>query len=290
MKNFSHFLVVIAVLFTLLMGCRSISTINDSSLLKPSTTIQASPTPIQTTVTYVGNSGFLISVGDKKILIDSLFDGFPGTYHLPSSEVEDMLAAVSPFDQIDMILATHTHADHFDEGVVRQYLEKNSEVIFASTSQVTSLFSDFKDRVITLDAQTGKPMSMDINGIYVEAIYLSHGLPSDGSEEVINNAYLVNVNGVTFFHSGDMDPRLLSHEVLQTYDLPRKNIDFAFMQHFRLSNPAFQGFMNDVIQCKYVIASHYELSGLVDVENIKLYYPDVVIFTKEMQTWQMPGK
>ena len=34
-------------------------------------------------ITYVGNAGFLINIGDKKILIDALFKGFEGSYELP---------------------------------------------------------------------------------------------------------------------------------------------------------------------------------------------------------------
>ena len=32
-------------------------------------------------VTYVGNAGFLINIGDKKILIDALFKGFKGIFN-----------------------------------------------------------------------------------------------------------------------------------------------------------------------------------------------------------------
>ena len=290
MKNPTRFFAIFVLLLILIVGCQSTSPSSVIPTLIPTYTIQPPSAPILTTVTYVGNSGFLIAVGDKKILIDSLFEGFPDSYHLPSTEVEDILNATPPFDQIDLVLATHSHADHFDAVLVRQYLDNNPEVTFASTAQVTALLPDIEDRVITLDANTGNPAKVDINGIHVEAIYLSHGIPSDGSVEVINNAYLVKVNGVIFFHSGDMYPSLLPHEIIQTNNLSGQNIDFAFMQHFRLSNPAFPGFMNDVIQSKYVIASHYELAGEVEVENIKQYYPDVVIFSKEMQTWQMPGK
>src|SRR5512147_2776523 len=54
-------------------------------------------------ITYVANSGFLIWAGEKKVLVDALFDndhGHPGAPTL----VRDGKA---PFDDIDLVLATH---------------------------------------------------------------------------------------------------------------------------------------------------------------------------------------
>ena len=77
-------------------------------------------------VTYVGNAGFLIAVGDKKILIDALFSGFPGGYTLPEEIRDKMALGRPPFDGIDLALATHSHGDHFESGLVRRFLVAQS--------------------------------------------------------------------------------------------------------------------------------------------------------------------
>lgn len=283
MKNNSIFLVVLLLFVFLAAGCGSFSASNSI----PTTTSTAIPIP--TKITYVGNSGFLITVGDKKILIDALYRAFQYGYQIPSTEMESMMNATPPFDNIDLVLATHKHADHFSVQTVRQYLEKNPEVKFASVAQVTKMLSEFGDRVITLDAKNGEPVAANIDGIEVEAIYLSHGVPANGAVETINNAYVVTINGVTFFQTGDVDPELFEAENLQGYQLAEKNIDIALIPHFILSDPAYLNDVKELIKSKYIIAIHYEYGNSpVNRVKIKEYYPNAVLFTKEMQSWEMP--
>lgn len=240
-----------------------------------------------TQVTYVGNSGFLITVGDKKVLIDGIFYGFSGTYTLPLN-VQDLLVQASPpFDDIDLILATHSHGDHISAGMVQTHMQNDPKTVLVSTSQVTNQIKDFGDRVITLDASAGNPVQKDINGIQVEAIYLSHGKVTTGETEIMNQGYVIKINGVTVFHTGDIDASLLTPGNLKGYDLPGKNIDIAFIQHFFLSNAAFQPLISGSFKSKYVVASHYKFTDPINTEMIVRYYPDAVIFTEEMQNWEM---
>ena len=137
-------------------------------------------------VTFVGNAGFLITVNDKKILIDALFSGFPGDYILPR-EIQDKLAlGLPPFDNIDLVLATHSHGDHFDASLVRRFLSNNPAAVFASTPQATALLNDFSNRVIAFAPAKNKTAPAEIQGVHVEAVYLSHGAPPEGKTEILN--------------------------------------------------------------------------------------------------------
>jgi L-ascorbate metabolism protein UlaG (beta-lactamase superfamily) len=83
-------------------------------------------------ITYVGNAGFLISIGDKKILIDALFKGFEGSYKLPQEVQDKLTLAQAPFDDVDLILVTHAHSDHIDPVMVLQHMQNNPDAIFDS--------------------------------------------------------------------------------------------------------------------------------------------------------------
>ena len=85
----------------------------------------------EVSVTYVGNAGFLIKIGDKKILIDALFKGAAGTYEIPLDIQQKLKLAQEPFDNVDLILVTHAHGDHVDFDMVRQHMTKNTDAIFA---------------------------------------------------------------------------------------------------------------------------------------------------------------
>jgi L-ascorbate metabolism protein UlaG (beta-lactamase superfamily) len=237
-------------------------------------------------VTFVGNSGFLITVGDKKVLIDALFAGFPPGYTLPASVQELLVNAKPPFDNVDLILATHSHADHFDAAMVRQYMQNDPKTIFVSTTQAVSQLADLGDRVIAVDPVAGSPVNVEANGIQVEAIYLNHGSPPNDPNEVFNNGYVVTVNGIEFFHTGDIGDL---RDVTQ-YHLADQKIDLAFIQHFFMQDDRMESVIRNDIGAKYIFPIHYQFTTPeFDANTIKSYYPDAIIFSAELESWFMPA-
>nr|NQU89654.1 PD40 domain-containing protein [Bacteroidota bacterium] len=239
-------------------------------------------------VTYVGNAGFLINIGDKKILIDALFKGFAGEYEIPQ-EIQDKLAkAQAPFDDVDLILVTHAHGDHIDPDMVRQHLQNNPKAIFASTQQLVDALNDSTNRWIGFKPTKEKSESKVINGISVEAFYLPHGTDA----RIINIGFLISVNGVTVFQTGDVDFDQFTFEEFRSLQLPEKMIDLSFIQHFYLTNDSLsKKFVNDAIGGRYIIPIHYYFTTPpFDTNIVRQNYPDAIIFKEELQSWQMPLK
>jgi L-ascorbate metabolism protein UlaG (beta-lactamase superfamily) len=243
------------------------------------------------TVTYVGNAGFLVTVGSHKVLIDAMFGGFPGGYRLPANVEQALTSAQPPFDGIDLILATHDHADHFSASMVRRCMEANPGAILVAGPQATGHLSGFGDRVVTLTATAGKTATTTQNEIRVEAIYLSHGVFPAGETEIVNYGYQVTIGDVSFFHTGDIDPATIGIETFRGYGLASQGIDFAFVPHFllggRSADPAFVA----AIGAKYVIAAHYEYTMLPLMRTATLKaYPTAVVFANdhELDSWTMP--
>lgn len=242
-------------------------------------------------VTYVGNAGFLVLMGKKKILIDGCFRGFPGSYLLPR-EIQDKLAkAEAPFDGIDLILATHAHGDHFDSELVRKHLQSNPKAVFASTRQATAPLMDLLGRVVSFEASRGKPDRKEVAGIQVEALYLSHGAPAAGRTEIVNYGYVVSVGGFSFFHTGDIDPSQVTFEEFRAYNLPDKKLDIAFIQHYCLLGDASdRRLVQEGIGARRIVASHYQLTDPpFGAAAVLRQYPDAVVFEKEMDTWNSDG-
>lgn len=241
--------------------------------------------PLQ--VTYVGNAGFLVRMAKKKILIDGCFRGFAGSYQLPQEIQEKLAKAQAPFDDIDVILATHAHGDHFDPGLVREHLLSNPKAVFASTRQATASLMDLKGRVVSFEASRGKADRREVAGIQVEALYLSHGAPAAGQTEILNYGYVVSVGGLSFFHTGDIDPSQVTFEELRAYNLPERKLDIAFIQHYCLGEDASdRRLVREGIGARRIIPSHYHLTDPPLRPAVVLrQYPDAVLFQKEMETW-----
>lgn len=252
----------------------------------------AAPTD-QTKVTYVGNSGFLMENGEIKVLVDGMIKGFPSEYS-PPAEVTDLLSKANPpFDQIDLILATHAHDDHFDAGQVAAYLAGNPETVFISTQEAADntllLDSTLTGRVISVALKSGESREMEQNSIQVKAYDISHGFGPNG-ETYPNLGFLISLNDVKIFHTGDMDGGTVTAGYLKMLGLPDEQIDIAFIPHFIFRNPDGLRLATDGVAARYYVPIHYHFTTPVfAAEPILRIIPDAILFEKELDSWEMPA-
>ena len=173
---------------------------------------------------------------------------------------------------------------------MRRFLSNNPAAVFASTPQVTALLDDFSGRAIALAPTKNKTAPADIQDIHVEAVYLSHGAPPEGKTEILNFGYLATIDGITLFHSGDIDISQFRVDEFRALHLPEKKIDLAFIQHFYFSDvPAERKFIREGIAARHVFPMHYHYTvPPMNRESILRNYPDAILFKAELETWVMP--
>lgn len=236
-------------------------------------------------VTYVANAGFMITTSHKKILIDALFRGIDHLYKLPEDIQNSLALAQPPFDNIDLILVSHSHRDHLSSSLVQQHLQNDPGAIFASQSRIAKQFSNLDNQIIYLDPAPGKPVQVDANGIQVEALSLSHGA---GQPE--NIGFVITVENIKIFFSGDVDFSQVSFEEFRAYNLPEKKIDLVFLTHFYFTDdPSEQRLIKEGISGKYLFPIHYFYSDPpFNQGNVRRNYPDAIFFNGELTSWEMP--
>ena len=245
--------------------------------------------PPANSVTYVGNSGFLLRAGGKAILIDALFDGFPGGYTIPASVREPLLAGLPPFDGIDLILATHDHGDHFSAAAVRRALESNPRAVFVGPAAAVAALTGLGDRARALEVAEGQRGTLEVNGIRIDAMRLSHGTPPPGRPDIVNLAYLVTAGGVKFFHTGDIDVNVIPMPYLQGLGVRDDHVDVAFVPHFLLSLSGPLPFVTEGIRPRFVVASHLQYTGAPPNEDqIRRNFPTAVLLRTEGERWVIP--
>jgi len=237
-------------------------------------------------VTYVGNAGFLVKIGDRKILIDALFKGSEGIYEIPQEIQEKLALAEAPFDNVDLILITHAHGDHVDPAMVSEHMKNNPKAILASTQQLIEYLKDSTHRSISFNPTKEISDKKEIQGIHVESFLLPHGPDS----RIINIGFLVTVNEITLFQTGDADFDQFTFEEFRSLQLPEQNIDLSFIQHYYLRGDSLNTkFVQEGIGGKYIFPIHYHFTTpTFDAAIIKQNYPDAIIFEEELQTWEMP--
>lgn len=201
-------------------------------------------------VTYIANEGFLIEVGSNKVLIDAIFDDRSITYaHVPEeSTLSLMRASQEPFDDVDLLLVTHSHRDHFSIAPVMEHLKTNPSGVLIGPPQVVDglkivepEIENFGTRVRESDLGLFESEDFEVGDIRVRAVRFRHsaymetneatGEQFNRHENVENLIYLVDVGGATFLHVGDA---VLSQnlEFFEDGGFPKQEVDIVFLEFF----------------------------------------------------------
>ena len=228
----------------------------------------------QWSVTYVSNCGFLIETGGRKIIIDGLLAGAPSKYYyLPSeSECNLMRTAAAPFDNIDLILVTHAHVDHFDAQVTASHMAHDLNAQLIGTPQVdeqlraTDEYDRIKDRLHIVPAPTDTIARLNIDGIEVEALPSKHsaywdedtltGEKFNRHADMQHLEYVVRVGGRVMYHSGDAD--LNDIERYRSFGFGDTTIDLAMVDWWdeRPTITFDQKLIRDIIRPQRIFMMH----------------------------------
>ena len=250
--------------------------------LLPSPTTVSSPTPSPATVTYIDNSSFLVSAGPHKILFDP-------HYLMPSELKELIMAGGDPFTELDLLLITHEHSDHFDVELAQLLLQDNPELILVSTQAVVDQVSalvgqkpEVLNRLHAYEPSAGQRIEDTLNGISFAVLNLPHNAP------VTNLGFIISLGDLTLVNTGD----IVDLDALDGYDLRADRIDLALIPYFYLSDEGFwdASGSNTLIEAtapRVVIPSHYSIRRgdlLLHREDLLDRIPDAVLFDYPLDT------
>ncbi len=249
-------------------------------------------------VTYVANEGFLIRAAGKTVLVDSLFDTGFDTYLAPSQALlEQATGARGPFADVDLLLITHPHGDHFNPRLVAEYLRTNSRCrLIAQTRTVDELrkeegFTQIQDRIHEVKLDPGSREQVTVNGIAVDVFCLSH-MPyyEDGRnvhEGTTNLGFLVDLGGTRLLHLGDAT---LEHSAarLTAFPFEDKPVDLLFLEYFDRSQ-ATQELIARRLKPSRIIAMHVPPAELEEEsKKMRAVYPHAIVFRQSLEQRSLP--
>lgn len=169
--------------------------------------------PSQSVAIYwLGQAGFVIDGGGKRLVIDPYLSNSLGKKYLGTRFPHErlMAAPVQPgaIKHVDMVLCTHHHTDHMDPESLPDLLtaNPNAQLVAPAASKDEALKrADISgERLIALDAGD---LSNDRVGIEVTATRAAHEtLERDSSGKHKFLGYAIRLAGHTIFHSGDTIP------------------------------------------------------------------------------------
>ncbi len=237
--------------------------------------------PLQ--VTYIANEGFALVMGDTKILIDA----FPRSkYYLNPTDTlaAKLVAGFPPFDNVDYVLVTHDHADHFNAEMMSRFLLHHPAAnVIASSVTCGKFIGDSLEarRHAGIELAMGQHRTVRGSKADITVMRLDHG----GGADICNFAYIVRSNGYTIVHTGDA--RLsYNEEYLRTVNWSSYDVDLLFMEYFDHSSQT-QDIIESLIKPRYVIFMHIPPGEEDSVRNAKgKIHPRTVVFGRENETME----
>jgi len=249
-------------------------------------------------VTYIGNEGFMFESSSHKIIIDGLYNDGYGLFAVPAKNtIEKIQAMEPPFDKIDLLMLTHYHKDHCDPELINQYLSAHKDISFVTNHPAVTFINgnifDFimlKKQFRELTPERNKCISEIINGILIKAYgtkHLSYFKDSIDVEEYMYNAsYLINMDGISVFHSGD----ILMEDLKNYIDKNGKwadKIDIAFLYFDMLRENADLDYIINTLNPKQIVLMHvppvYNDKVAAMVNEYRDKFPGIMFFKDSME-------
>jgi len=234
-------------------------------------------------LSFIANEGVMVSSGKSKVLIDALFDKPHPNYNAPTDEIlEKMLKGKPPFNGINLVLATHNHADHFEPSVNAEFMENHPEsILIAPIDAVTALKENSKNwekiqsRVISLDLEVGETSQKNISGITVKAYRTLHS-GDRGSPD--NLMYLIEIEGWHILHEGDSDGK---PETFIKFGLGKETIDLALVHFWFPLSPGGAKILQEILKPEHIGLIHLPIRLENDapgkIDMVRKYYKDIFL-------------
>lgn len=206
---------------------------------------------------HVANAGFLIKGETASVIIDGLMqeDHYDGRFALPSDTMlGDMMNQAGDFSNLRLVLSTHRHGDHFDPKATIQHLRQTSNVKYAipadalPTLETNTLSEPEKDRLFVVE--DGPQFSFTHAGIEVHTFDVDHG-----PNQPQNVGYRVTVDGVSFFHTGDISA---TREQLAAAGVTAVPVDALIMPFwYGMGDPKQLQSVKESWQASRIVSTHF---------------------------------
>jgi len=275
-----------------LSGCRSEAPVTPVKATEQTPAAPARDGALK--VTYLANEGFMIAGGGRKVLIDALFgEGLKGYGVVSPAQRALLEGARAPYDDVDVVCATHFHGDHFNAEPVLAHLTYNPQAFFFSTPQAadklkaTGKFEAVKARVIAALPKEGERLHTGHRGIGVQMLNLHHGR----TRPIENLGFILELAGQRILHIGDSEAE---PAVFQTYEIVKDRIDVAFLPAWYFESDSWKRAVREQLQPRHIVVMHVPpdtaLSRMRDGDfqtkwaKIKAEFPQAVYFAQELDT------
>lgn len=238
-------------------------------------------------IEYIANEGVLITTDSTRILLDAIHRQYKPEYAFtPDNILSKIEAAQYPYKNIDLILVSHNHADHFSAESIAAHLRNDNESVLASSDQVIDEVEKSlgdapfdKKRLVRIKYAWKESSEMEFKGVKIRFLGLLHANSEIESYRQIQNfGHLIEIGGKKLLHIGDADMFVKNFDA---FDLEKENIDVVFAPYWFVLSPVGRAILNKELLAKKVVAVHMPTTEQSEtMREILDARPSTVVFSQ----------
>jgi L-ascorbate metabolism protein UlaG (beta-lactamase superfamily) len=155
------------------------------------------------TITQVVNAGLLIEGNHKKIMIDGIHSVKTHEWSTVSNELMDyMIYGKGKFQDINYLLFTHQHSDHFNLDKTIEYI-RNNKTEHLITTKLKDRHCDNYDLLIELDKDYYEIGNIDLDNVMIKYIKTKH--LAHEKVGIDHYVYIIEIDNKKILFLGDAD-------------------------------------------------------------------------------------
>lgn len=209
-------------------------------------------------VTYIANAGVLITAGQTKIFIDALHsEKTPVFSTLTEPLLSQIVSGQGSFKDVDYLLFTHIHLEHFGVQATSDYLRNNKVKALVVPQDVAEIIKkkmpgeqENAAETIVMHSSYGEIVQLIRDNLRIKYFRTIH--QGDQFINVQNYGFLLKIAGYSILHLGDggYEPELLEKM------LEGEPIDCALLNFPFITLPLGRRIITGVIKPRQIITLH----------------------------------
>ena len=217
-------------------------------------------------VRYVANSGMLVTAAGRRFLIDAPIREGIAPYATSSATERGLLeGARAPYADIDAILITHWHEDHFSPDAVAAHLASHPRTLLISSPEVVDRVRTVAPglpaaRLRAVLPAPGSSERVDVGGVDVHVLRIRHNPARRLPEQHVG--FLIG-GPAPVLHVGDADPKADNFALLRS--LPA--IDLACLPFWYVTDVPNRLMVGEAIRPRRIVAMHVPPADATEVAS-----------------------
>lgn len=128
-------------------------------------------------IRYLTNCAVFIEYGTVKIIVDAIFSGKQPFNIMDRETEEEILNGTGEFENINYVLVTHCHNDHYNGSKLLKFLNNNpqAKLIVPSNARLDAdRLEEVRATPIFLTGEAGKIQNLDFGSLHIEYMKTNH--------------------------------------------------------------------------------------------------------------------